>query len=95
MPASNPVTPSNAISASANHTQGTTGHTPRWAIAAVRLLGSRTNAADQASWNRPLVSAIARSAQGRAERLHARMRADLLKSDEWLGDAIGFVGEME
>jgi hypothetical protein len=38
---------------------------------------------------------IARIAQGRAERLHARMRADLLKSDEWLGDAIGFAGERE
>jgi hypothetical protein len=34
-------------------------------------------------------------AQARAERLHARMRADLLRSDEWLGDAIAFVGEQE
>jgi preprotein translocase subunit SecA len=34
----------------------------------------------------------ARLAQRRAERLHARMRADLLRSEEWIGDAIGFVG---
>jgi preprotein translocase subunit SecA len=38
---------------------------------------------------------VARMAQARAERLHARMRADLLRSDEWLGDAIAFVGEQE
>jgi preprotein translocase subunit SecA len=38
---------------------------------------------------------VARLAQVRAERLHARMRADLLRSDEWLGDAIAFVGEQE
>ena len=37
----------------------------------------------------------ARLAQRRAERLHARMRADLLRSEEWIGDAIGFVGEQE
>jgi hypothetical protein len=43
----------------------------------------------------PLIRTIARLAQARAERLHARMRADLLKSDEWLGDAIGFAGERE
>jgi hypothetical protein len=39
--------------------------------------------------------ALARLAQARAERLHARMRADLFKSDEWLGDAIAFAGERE
>jgi hypothetical protein len=37
----------------------------------------------------------ARLAQRRAEGLHARMRADLLRSEEWIGDAIGFVGEQE
>jgi preprotein translocase subunit SecA len=37
----------------------------------------------------------ARLAQRHAERLHARMRADLLRSEEWIGDAIGFVGEQE
>jgi preprotein translocase subunit SecA len=37
----------------------------------------------------------ARLAQYRAERLHARMRRELLKSDQWIGDAIAFVGEQE
>ena len=70
-------------------------HIPRWVVGAIRWLGHSSSRADEASWNRPLVSVIARLAQARAERLHARMRADLLKSDEWLGDAIGFVGELE
>jgi preprotein translocase subunit SecA len=34
-------------------------------------------------------------AQGRAERLHARMRHDLLKMDEQLGDALAFSGRQE
>jgi preprotein translocase subunit SecA len=34
-------------------------------------------------------------AQRRAERLHAAMRADLLRAEEWIGDAIAFVGERE
>jgi len=34
-------------------------------------------------------------AQRRAERMHARMRADLLRAEEWIGDAIAFVGEQE
>jgi hypothetical protein len=38
---------------------------------------------------------VAAAAQRQAERLHARMRHDLLKSDEWLGDAIAFSGEQE
>jgi preprotein translocase subunit SecA len=42
-----------------------------------------------------IVGLIARFAQRRAEGLHARMRRDLLKSDEWLGDAIAFAGEQE
>ena len=71
-------------------------HIPGWALAAVRLFCSGTNQADEAPrLLRSVVSLIARLAQGRAERLHAGMRADLLKSDEWLGDAIGFVGELE
>jgi preprotein translocase subunit SecA len=36
---------------------------------------------------------LTRLAQWRAERLHARMRRELLRSDEWLGDAIAFAGE--
>jgi preprotein translocase subunit SecA len=40
-------------------------------------------------------AAISRLAQRRAERLHARMRRDLLKSDQWIGDAIAFAGEQE
>ena len=34
-------------------------------------------------------------AQRRAERLHARMRRDLLRADEWLGDATAFTGAPE
>ena len=41
------------------------------------------------------VSAVARFAQYRAERLHARMRRELLRSDEWIGDATAFAGEQE
>ena len=37
----------------------------------------------------------ARRAQWRAERLHAGMRRDLLRSDEWLEDAIAFAGDPE
>ena len=36
-----------------------------------------------------------RWAQRRAERLHARMRHDLLTTDELLGDALAFSGEPE
>ena len=42
-----------------------------------------------------VVLALSRVAQRRAERLHSRMRRDLLRSDEWLGDAIAFAGEAE
>ena len=42
-----------------------------------------------------LVLALSRLAQRRAERLHRRMRRDLLRSDEWLGDATAFAGEAE
>ena len=41
------------------------------------------------------VALVARLAQRRAERLHGRMRRELLKSDEWLGDATAFAGEQE
>ncbi len=41
------------------------------------------------------INIIARIAQANAEGLHARMRGALLKSDEWLGDAVGFAGEQE
>ncbi|MBL8701262.1 MAG: prepilin peptidase [Alphaproteobacteria bacterium] len=43
----------------------------------------------------PVIARIARIAQWRAERLHARMRRDLLHSDEFLGDAIAFAGKPE
>jgi preprotein translocase subunit SecA len=39
------------------------------------------------------IRALARLAQMRAARLHARMRRELLQTEEWLGDAIGFAGE--
>ena len=42
-----------------------------------------------------LVVALSRLAQRRAERLHRRMRRELLRSDEWLGDATAFAGEAE
>jgi preprotein translocase subunit SecA len=67
-------------------------HGPRYLIAAFRLLHA---AGAKPAILQPLIRVIARLAQARAERLHARMRADLLKSDEWLGDAIGFAGERE
>jgi preprotein translocase subunit SecA len=41
------------------------------------------------------IGALARRAQRRAERLHARMRRDLLRSDQWLGDVIAFAGDQE
>jgi len=41
------------------------------------------------------VAMAARLAQRRAERLHGRMRRELLKSDEWVGDAMAFAGEQE
>jgi preprotein translocase subunit SecA len=37
----------------------------------------------------------AQLAQRRAESLHARMRRELLRSDEWLNDAMAFAGEPE
>ncbi len=59
-------------------------HGPRLRVWLARRLGS--------AW---MTRAAARSAQRRAERLHARMRRDLLRSDEWLGDAVAFAGESE
>ena len=41
------------------------------------------------------VRIMARFAQWRAERLHARMRRGLLRSDQWLGDVIAFAGDQE
>jgi preprotein translocase subunit SecA len=52
-----------------------------------------------ARWATPLagfaIRLTARLAQRRAERLHRRMRADLLRSDDWLGDMAAFAGEGE
>ncbi len=45
--------------------------------------------------NRCLGQIIFRRAQRRAERLHARMRRNLLKMDEQLGDALAFSGRPE
>jgi preprotein translocase subunit SecA len=60
-------------------------HAPGWVRAiVVRLpVGSRSLA----------VCWVARLAQIRAERLHVRMRRELLRMEEWLGDAIAFAGE--
>jgi preprotein translocase subunit SecA len=38
---------------------------------------------------------LASLAQHRAERLHARLRRDLLRADDWLGDATAFTGAPE
>jgi preprotein translocase subunit SecA len=48
-------------------------------------------AGESGSW----IPVLARVAQMRAERLLARMRRGLLRSDEWLGDAIAFAGDQE
>jgi preprotein translocase subunit SecA len=66
-------------------------HAPRPLIALTRMLGRGGEQPRFQFW----AGALARLAQARAERLHARMRADLFKSDEWLGDAIAFAGERE
>ena len=68
-------------------------HAPPFLVLAARLLnlGRGENQSRSDFW----IKAIARIAQANAERLHARMRGALLKSDEWLGDAIGFAGEQE
>jgi hypothetical protein len=44
---------------------------------------------------RPAAVSVLGGVRARAERLNARMGADLFKSDEWLGDAIAFAGERE
>ena len=62
-------------------------HGPGYLLAVARTLRGGAS-----GWWAP---AAARSAQKRAERLHAHMRRALLQSDEWLGDAIAFVGEQE
>jgi preprotein translocase subunit SecA len=62
-------------------------HFPPLLVAAARSLGPRLGSRG--------IAAIARLAQYRAERLHARMRRELLKSDEWVGDATAFAGEQE
>ena len=41
------------------------------------------------------IKRFAASAQHRAERLHARLRRDLLRADDWLGDATAFTGTPE
>jgi preprotein translocase subunit SecA len=40
-----------------------------------------------------VVRRLSRHAQAGAERLHARMRNELLRAEEWLDDAIAFAGE--
>jgi preprotein translocase subunit SecA len=46
------------------------------------------------AWARaPSIRLLMTIAQLRAERLHRRMRRDLLRMEEWLGDAIAFAGE--
>jgi preprotein translocase subunit SecA len=41
------------------------------------------------------IRVLARLAQIRAERLHGRMRRELSRLEEWLGDAIAFAGEQQ
>ena len=53
---------------------------------------ARRVAARGGSW---AIRRLARWTQRRAEGLHAGMRKDLLRSDEWLGDAIAFAGHEE
>jgi preprotein translocase subunit SecA len=68
-----------------------TRHAPRLLLTAARLIAR----GGKGSREQFCLNAIGRLAQVRAQRLHARMRADLFKSDEWLGDAISFAGERE
>ena len=51
-------------------------------------------AAARAAGGRAIVW-ISGKAQRRSERLHAGMRRDLLRADEWIGGAIAFAGEPE
>jgi preprotein translocase subunit SecA len=62
-------------------------HCPRLLALLARLFSERLGSGG--------VAAVTRLAQYRAERLHARMRRELLKSDQWVGDATAFVGEQE
>ncbi len=62
------------------------GSTPLLHIA-TKLLQGRAGA-----W---LARRASRLSQRRAERLHARMRADLLKSDEWQMKTLAFSGKSE
>jgi preprotein translocase subunit SecA len=70
-----------------------TGHAPPVLVLLARLLDLRGG--ENRSRRDLCINIIARIAQANAEGLHARMRAALLKSDEWLGDAVGFAGEQE
>jgi preprotein translocase subunit SecA len=62
-------------------------HFPPLLVAGARLAAARLGSRS--------IAGVARLAQYRAERLHARMRRELLKSDEWVGDATAFAGEQE
>jgi preprotein translocase subunit SecA len=62
-------------------------HFPPLLVAGARLAAARLGGRS--------IAGVARLAQYRAERLHARMRRELLKSDEWVGDATAFAGEQE
>jgi preprotein translocase subunit SecA len=46
-------------------------------------------------WGRGVAGILFNRAQHRAERLHGRMRRELLKMDEYLGDALAFSGRPE
>jgi preprotein translocase subunit SecA len=62
-------------------------HCPRPLLTVARLL-ARGRATGS-------IVALARLSQRRAERLHARMRRALLKSDQWVGEVTAFAGEQE
>ncbi|HEX4194358.1 MAG TPA: hypothetical protein VHY80_14725 [Stellaceae bacterium] len=62
-------------------------HFPPLLVATARFVAARLGSRG--------IAAVARLAQYRAEQLHARMRRELLKSDEWVGDATAFAGEQE
>jgi preprotein translocase subunit SecA len=62
-------------------------HFPPLLVATARVVAARLGSRG--------IAAVARLAQYRAEQLHGRMRRELLKSDEWVGDATAFAGEQE
>ncbi len=62
-------------------------HAPPWRLAFLRRLPGGVAG--------PLTVRLARAAQARAERVHARIRRELLLADHSLGDILAFTGDRE